>query len=176
VNIDLLVVLLQLLDQFHDSCFVFEVLFLFLEKVATFSTRRFLGRLDSFVILLFGVSTRINSVGLKHNSRIVLGNSQILSHLFLLLVKLHFEVLDSLFLLLDFTVKHFLILLNLVQLANELDVFRSLLLNLSVVSIFTFDGIDFESRDLSLFVSEFSVELLNMFNVFLLTEFGVSGI
>jgi hypothetical protein len=115
-------------------------------------------------------------MGLKHDSSIILGNSQILSHLFLLLVKLHFEVLDSLLLFLDLTIKHFLILLNLVKLANELDIFGGLLLDLRVVSIFTFDGINFKGCYFSFFVSEFSVELLNMFNVLLLTEFSVSGI
>ena len=105
---------------------------------------------------------------LQHHSCFILGIYEILRQLLSLLVNLHFQVLLQVLLLLYIALQHLLLKFDRVQLYHKVGVFLGLLLDFVLVTVFLLDGIDLESSDVSLLVSEVLVELVDLFQVLLL--------
>jgi len=92
------------------------------------------------------------------------------------LVNLHDQVLFEMLLLLNVALQHLLFKLDSVQFNHKVGVLLGLLLDLVLVPVLLLDGIDLQSSDVSLLVSEVLVELIDLLQVLLLARLGVGGI
>jgi len=172
MNQDVLVVFFQLVNQFKDACFVFQVFFL-LYKEIVLAACTWHGCSAHSVFILTNLFSRINSMTLQHHMCFSLRMLNILSKWLLLGYKLKFQILNYLILLLNLTFEHFLFNLDLIQFNNKWGVFIILLFYFNFVSFFLFNGTDFEWCDWSLHVSKFSIKLLNVFDILLFAGLSI---
>jgi len=177
VNEYLLVVLLQLFNEFSNSCLILQVLLLLLEEVGLALRLRLVSGV--WLLLVFerhSLFAWADIMRLQHHGRFIFGIDEILGQLLSLLVNLNNEVLFEVLLLLDIALEHLLLKLDSVELYHKVGVLFGLLLDFILVTVLLLDGIGLQSSNVSLLVSQVLIKLVDLFQVLLLTRLGVSSI